>query len=320
MPCVYFKQSLGLTRDAAANMLRAGGCHYDILWAGDTIGEKAGDVEVFVASQHKIGRDELCRFDNLKLVSLAYTGHDEVDKDYCRSRKLHVSYVPGYSTVSVAELAVFMAGELLRKLSRAIALMREGDWNTATQHAVKDARPRELQGRTVGILGTGAIGMATARLFHAFGCPLIGWTNRPERHPEFEQLGGTFLRTKEEVFENADIVSLHLELNDDTKHTANAARLALMPKDSMLINTARTYLVDPAALSDWLRANPDKGAALDITKKEQFESVFVGFENLLLTPHLGCQTDQAAAELARVTIANIGQFLNPRLQNQLLPD
>ena len=148
MPYVLFLQPLGLSRETAANMLREQGCHHELLWPGSTIREnQAPDVEIVVASQHKIGRDELDKFTNLKMVSLAFTGHDEVDKDYCRSRKLHVSYVPGYSTVSVAVLAVFMAGELLRKLSSAIALMREGDWDTATQNAVKDARPRELRGR-----------------------------------------------------------------------------------------------------------------------------------------------------------------------------
>lgn len=331
MPSILFLQALGLTRDQARNMLNAQGCTHEIIWP-NVENEKDQDnvqkqdevqnrgVEIVVASQHRIGPEELDKFTNLKMVSLAFTGHDEVDKDYCKGRDLLVSYVPAYSTVSVAELTVFMAGALLRKLHGAVAEMHSGNWDTAAEHSVSRARPRELRGRTVGFLGTGAIGMATARLFHAFGCPLIGWSHNPGKHPEFVQLGGTFVPTIEDVFKDADIVSLHLELNEETTHTANAQRLALMRDDSILINTARTYLVDPSALVQWLRANPDKGAALDVTKKEQFENAFVGVNNLLLTPHLGCQTEQASAALARVAISNVGSYLNRRIQNQLLPD
>lgn len=322
MKYVMFLQDLGLTSDKTRELLReAGGHAFEPVWYEDQPDKIVKEnVEVVVTSKHRVSAAELGEFPNARMVSMAFTGYNDVDIEYCRDRELSLYYVPDYSTDSVAELAVGMAMSLLRRLPIAQERVSSGRWDRAELQEIDIIPGLQLRGRTVGIIGTGTIGLRTAELFHfGFRCPLVGWSRN--RKPEFRELGGNYLDTIEDVFSQADIVSLHLQLVEGkTSGTANAARIAFLREDSILINTARTGLVDLNALATALKDRKLLGAGLDVTEEDHLREELIGIENLILTPHIGYRTDRALRKLAEITIQNIGRFLRNDPTNRLLPE
>lgn len=319
MKYVMFLQDLGLSRDETRELLRRAGCHaFEPVWSEDEPDEAIkNSVEIVVTSKHRVSAAELDEFPNARMVSMAFTGYNDVDIEYCNDRNLSLYYVPDYSTDSVAELAVAMAGSLLRRLPVAESRVASGRWDRAEPNNIDIIPGLQLRGRTVGIIGTGTIGLRTAEIFHyGFRCPLIAWSQN--RKPEFRELGGTYLDTIDDVFSQADVVSLHLQLIEgDTSDTANAERIGLLREDSVLINTARTGLVDLEALMIALKERRILGAGLDITEEDHLREDLIGIDNLILTPHIGYRTDRALKKLAEKTIENIGRFLKHDPTNRL---
>src|ERR1044072_7418486 len=306
---VLFLDDLAISRDDARTLLnRAAGSDYETLWKDDPhYADNKANVEVVVALRHEVGEKELAEFPAAQMVSLAFTGYDDVEMAYCASRGLHVYFVPDYSTDSVAELAVFMAGAILRHLSIANKQVALGRWDQPNENNSAVVPGLQLRGRTVGIIGTGTIGLRAAEIFHyGYGCPLIGWSRNQKQ--EFAKLGGVYCDNVEEVFEKADIVSLHLQLVNETAHIANAKRIELMKDHSIIINCARTGLIDLDALVRALKGKKILGAGLDITEMKHLRDGLVGLDNVILTPHIGYQTDRADDMLASKTIENIGRF------------
>jgi len=317
-----FLQDLELSREDTKALLKHVGCvDHTAIWLDEpNVEELFDDVEIVVAVKHQVGRAELERFPNARMVSLAFTGYNDVDRRYCESREppLLLYYAPGYSTDSVAELTVNMAQSLLRFLPLAHRRVVAKKWDGAEKDEIRVVPGMQLRGRKVGIIGTGTIGLRTAEIFHyGFRCPLIGWSRNGRK--EFEELGGIYCDTIDDVFQQADIVSLHLQLIEGvTEHTANAERIALLRENSILLNTARTGLVDLDALVNALKNRRFLGAGLDVTEKEHLRDDLLGLDNIILSPHVGYRTDRALKNLARVTIENIGRFLKDDLTNRVL--
>lgn len=327
MKYVLFLQNLGLAPDQTSVLLKEAGCpedEYQPVWADDPdLEAKKQAVEIIVTSKHVVGREVLEPYPNARMASLAFTGYNDVDRAYCQSRHLPLQlyYVPGYSTESVAELTVGLALSLLRRLHLAHHRVMAGHWDRSGAGEVALVPGFELRGRTVGIVGTGTIGMYTAEIFRrGFGCEIVAWS----RHPQvgsLEALGGTYLPSIDDVFRQADVVSLHLELIQGvTEHTADARRLALLKPEAILLDVSRTGLVDLKALSVALRQKRLLGAALDVTEEHHLDedlSALRELENVILTPHIGFRTDRALERLAKITIENIGRFLRGEPTNRL---
>lgn len=317
---VMFLEDLGLRRDETETMLRrAAGGKYLALWNDDPPSrDKKEEVEVVVTSKHKVGKEELEAFSAAQMVSLAFTGYNDVDKAYCTDRGLHVYYVPDYSTDSVAELATIMAGALSRRLSIAHDQVVSDQWDRPNSNNLTVVPGMQLRGRTVGIVGTGTIGLRTAEIFHyGYRCPLVGWSR--SRREQFTEMGGVYYDEIDDVFRRGDIISLHLQLAPETAQIASAHRIGLMGKDAILINCGRTDLVDLKALVAALKEQRIRGAAIDITEQEHLRTDLFDLDNLILTPHLGYRTDRALANLAWKTIENISRFIRQDPTNRLWP-
>jgi len=321
MSYLIFLQDLGLNRDQARLMLNEAGCgDYKVVWNDDHPDEEIKkQVSVVVTSKHELGSAELDPFPAAQMVSLAFTGYNDVDISYCENRKLTLYFVPNYSSDSVAELATFMAGALFRWLSIAQAQIASGQWDRSSSDGLPMLPGLQLRGRTVGIIGTGTIGLRTAEIFHyGYRCPLIAWSRNHKT--EFKEIGGTYCDTVDDVFSRADIVSLHLQLIEgETSNIANSTRIGLLRKESILINCSRTGLIDLAALLGALKERKILGAGLDITEEEHLRKDLIGIGNLVLTPHIGYRTDRALATLAREAIQNISRFRRENPTNRLLP-
>ncbi|HSN97916.1 MAG TPA: 2-hydroxyacid dehydrogenase [Candidatus Nanopelagicales bacterium] len=258
---------------------------------------------------------ELLQRGGVRLIALRSAGYNHVDLSVAARLGMPVVRVPAYSPHAVAEHAVALVLSLNRKIHRAFARVRE--WNFSLEGLVGF----DLHGKTVGILGTGNIGAVAARIFHGFGCRLIGYDLHPDARLEAEL--GLRYAPLEELYRESDIISLHVPLTPTTYHLIDATALARMKPGVFLINTGRGALIDSKALIDALKQGRVGGAGLDVYEEE--EGVFfhdlssrvlkddvlarlLTFPNVLITSHQGFLTREALGAIATTTLDSVDAF------------
>lgn len=280
---------------------------YEIIW--DEKVATPNKVEVIVTVLKKLGKEYLQQFTNLKMIAVAFTGYDSVDMEYCQEHGIAVYNVPKYSTNSVVELTIGLTIVVLREITKGNTIIRNEGWSL---------KPGiELFGKRVGIMGTGKIGIATARIFKAFGCEIIGWSR--SENEEFEALGGKYIEDKQAFFAAADIVSVHLPLNKHTEGIVGKEELSVMKPTAILINTARGPIVNEADLIAALEQKEIAGAGLDVFEKEPIDSNnrLLKLDNVVLTPHVAYKTEEALHRRMEVTVKNIADFLQEKRGNRV---
>ncbi|MCH3965968.1 MAG: 2-hydroxyacid dehydrogenase [Clostridium sp.] len=269
--------------------------------------ERVRDSEVIVLANMPLKGEVIATDDKLKMISIAFTGVDHVELKAC-GKNVVVSNAAGYSTDSVAELAIGLTLSLLRNIVPLDRSTREGK--------TKDGySQRDLSGKTFGVIGTGAIGSAVCRLAKAFGCSVLAY-NR-SRKQELESIGIKYV-TLDELLSKSDVVSVHLPQNDDTKGLISSEKIALMKESALLINAARGPIVDNAALAQALKAGKLGGAGIDVFDSEPpLEDIYplLDAPNTVLTPHIGFATKEAMVRRAHITFENIIKWLDGQPQN-----
>ncbi|CAJ1387856.1 unnamed protein product [Effrenium voratum] len=211
---------------------------FDVAWS---LAEPS-DAWAIVTVTTPVTEEVLNKHPKCKLVAVSFTGFNHVDLEACKKRGISVVNVPAYSTDSVAELSVGLALAVYREIPAGERTLRDGGW-------VHSAGGMEIRDKVVGIVGLGDIGLRTAELFKAFGPKeILGWSRRPK--PAFDSLGKQV--PIEELFEKADIVSLHVALNAETQGIINRSLMERLRPESVLINVARGGVCDQPALADLL--------------------------------------------------------------------
>ena len=280
---------------------------YEIIW--DEATATPDKVEVIVTVLKKLDKENLQQFSNLKMIAVAFTGYDSVDMEYCKEHGIAIYNVPKYSTNSVVELAIGLTIAVLREITFGNDIIRNKKWSF---------KPGiELFGKTVGIMGTGEIGVATAKIFKAFGCEVIGWSR--SENEAFKTLGAKYIADKQEFFAAADIVSVHLPLNKDTKGIIGKKELAAMKMTAVLVNTARGAIVNEGELIAALEQKEIAGAGLDVFEKEPVDSNnrLLKLDNVVLTPHVAYKTEEALNRRMEVTVKNIADFRDNNKGNRV---
>ena len=250
----------------------------------------------------------------VKHVALRCAGFNNVDVAAAAKRGISVARVPAYSPHGVAEHAVALLMTLNRRIHRAYNRVRDGNF------ALEGLLGFDLHGKTVGLVGTGKIGLCFARIMHGFGCRLLAYDVAV--HPEAAQSGIDYV-SLERLFAESDIVSLHCPLTPETHHLVNAANLARMRDGVFLVNTSRGPLVDTAAVIEALKAGKLGALALDVYEEEEgifYEDLSGGilpddqlarlltFPNVLVTSHQGFFTREALTAIAETTLGNLDDF------------
>ena len=269
----------------------------------DTLVERMHDADIVVISNIPLPTAVLSRCQHLQYLSVAFTGLDHIDLAYCKEHNIAVQNAAGYSTTAVSELAIGLMLDLMRQITRLDGATRQGQGRGAFLG-------RELRGKTVGVVGTGAIGTATIRLLLAFGCKVIAY-NR-SRHAEVEQLGVEYTDL-DTLLQRSDIVTLHVPLNAETKHLISRERLAMMKPTALLINTARGNVVDIPALSEALKNGQLAGAAVDVYEQEPplpAGHPLLGAPNCICVPHIGYASREAFDIRADIVFDHVKQFLS----------
>jgi len=239
---------------------------------------------------------------HLRMIAVAFTGIDHVGLDACRKRGITVCNAAGYSTPAVAELAIGLTIALLRSVCSGDADVRGGK-------TFSSPIGTEIFGKTVGIIGTGAIGLLTAKLFLAFGAKVIAYS-RSER-AEAAAMGISYLPLTD-VLRQADIVSLHVPATAETKRLIGKAELALMKPGALLINTARGAVVDNDALAAALENGTIAGAGIDVFDMEPpipAEYPLRAAPHTILTPHIAYSTAEAMIRRAEIVFSNVESYL-----------
>ena len=248
------------------------------------------------------------------LVALRSAGYNNVDLDAAARNGIVVARVPAYSPDAVAEHAVALILSLDRNIHRAYARVREGNF------ALDGLMGFNLNGSTVGIVGTGKIGACVARIMLGFGCRVVAYDPFPDRTTA--ALGVSYLKL-EEVLAQADVVTLHCPLTPSTRHLINAETIAGMKHGAMLINTSRGAIVDTSAVIAGLKSGKIGHLGLDVYEEESdlfFEDMsdrvivddvferLLTFPNVLVTGHQGFFTEEALTAIAATTMANVSTF------------
>ena len=254
--------------------------------------EQLDGVEAIINRNLKLPREVLQRAPALKVIAVHGTGSDGIDLEYCHEKGITILYVPFQNADSVAELIVTMTLALLRKIPLADRLVTSGQ---LTQNAPPELFGNELRGKTVGLIGVGDIARRVARIMiQGFGCTVIGYDPYfPEQ--QAAQVGIQRRDTPEQVMAQADVISLGVHLSDSTAHMINRERLALCKPTAVLVNASRGGVVDEQALYEALREGKLAAAACDVWESEPptRDNPLVGLPNVLATPHLGANTDEA---------------------------
>ncbi len=263
--------------------------------------ERSRDADVLMLANMPLDVSVLEKSPNLKFIDVAFTGVDHIPMEEARKRGIAVSNASGYATQAVAELCVSFMIQLLRNVDKTGARCREG--------GTKDGLVGNLLGgKTVGIVGAGAIGKRTAALCKAFGCQVIAHSRSAVKDPAIDRQVSL-----EELLKCADIVSLHCPLTADTKGMIGERELALMKKEAILINTARGAVVDSAALARALEEGRIRGAACDVFETEPplaKEHPLLHSPNTIVTPHIAFASRESMEQRAEIVFENLYSWLD----------
>lgn len=254
-----------------------------------------GDVDGYIAGLDAIDAAALAAAPDLRVIARYGVGVDNVDLEAAHTQGVVVTNTPGANAGSVAELAIALMLDLLRPILSAAAQTRAGGWPRLTGQS--------LEGKTVGIVGLGAIGRGVAQRLAGFGCRVLAFDVVVDT--AFAERWGVGILPMADLLAQADIVSLHLPVLPTTRGLVNAAFLAQMKPGAYLLNTARGELVDEDALLAALTSGRLAGAALDAFQQEPpTESPLLALPQVIATPHMGAHTDGATSAMGRIALAD----------------
>jgi D-3-phosphoglycerate dehydrogenase len=258
---------------------------------------------LLVRSETKVTKAVLGVGDRLKVVGRAGVGVDNIDVPAAKERGVVVVNAPLAATNAVAELTLAHMLALCRQIPRADSTTREGKWEKKSLMGV------ELQGKTLGLLGVGRIGGRVADLCKAFGMDVLAYDPYVSKE-KAREMGARLVGTPAEVVSEADFVSVHVPLTNETRHLVNADLLSRFKPTAYLLNVARGGIVDEKALHDALRSGRLAGAGLDTFEQEPLkETPLAGLPNVVFTPHLGASTHEAQTKAGLMVAEEVRKVL-----------
>ena len=270
-------------------------------------------AEIILTNKTVLSAEIISSLTKLQYIGVLATGYNVVDVEAAGEQGIPVSNVPTYGTLSVAQMTFAHLLNLTQNVGHHARTVSKGRWSECPDFCYWDIPLIELQGLTMGIIGLGRIGRATARLANAFGMKVIAYDIvSPSRIPE-----GCEMVKLDDIFRKSDVISLHCPLTPETENLINTQRLALMKSTAFLINTSRGPLVDEQALADALNNEKLAGAGLDVLSVEPAteQNPLITAKNCFITPHIAWATRAARERLLQVAVDNVAAFLAGKPQN-----
>lgn len=281
----------------------------------DELDMRLRDKTIVISSKIPLRADTLRKFPAIRFIAAAGTGVDAFDLDYCRAHDIVVSNVAGYARQTVPEHAFMLVLALMRNLVAYRMDVEAGGWQKATPFCLLNHPLTDLYGKTIGIVGEGAIGQGTARIARGFGMEVLFADHEPPK------IDGIDFVTLDDLLARSDVVSLHCPLTPATRGLINDTTLRRMKRTALLINTARGPLIDEAALARALREGWIAGAGLDVLGSEPPREGNVLLDlrlpNLIVTPHVAWAGDVGLRAFADQLIGNIEAFAAGQPRNRV---
>jgi glycerate dehydrogenase len=280
------------------------------------VAQRVGDAPYVLLNKAPLTGEIIPALPALRYVGVLATGYNTVDLSAAKARGITVTNTPAYASVSVAQHAAAMMLDLARKLTLHADAVRDGAWSRSPDWCLPLGPIFELTGRTLGLVGLGAIGIELARIAAALGMRVVACD---PAFPPPERLDGVAVApvSLDTLIEISDVVSLHCPLTEATHHLLDAARLARMKPSALVINTSRGPLIDEAALAAALRSGGIGGAALDVLETEPpaADNPLIGAPNCLVTPHVAWHAIEARRRLVQIAADNLAAFLQGTPRN-----
>ena len=273
---------------------------------------RIGDHEIVLTNKVPITESLLAACPNIKLICIQATGYNIVDTAACAKRGIPVCNVPDYGTAAVAQFTLALMLELCHRIGLHDTVVHEGKWCRSKTFCFWDTPQMELGGKTLGIIGFGRIGRATAKLAQAFGMQVIT-TSRTRREND---LGIEYV-DMDTLLARSDFVSLHCPLFAENTKMVNAEFISRMKDGAFLINTARGGLLDEQAVADALAAGKLAGAAVDVVTEEPMKTYnpLLACPNCIITPHIAWAPKESRQRLLDCCVENIRAFRRGKPQN-----
>ncbi len=275
--------------------------------------ERAADAQILLTNKVEIDRATIEALPHLKYIGVIATGYNIIDIGAAREHGVVVTNVPAYSTRSVAQIVFAHLLDITNSVQHYTREAHGGVWSKCKDFTYINTPVVELDGKVMGIVGLGHIGMAVAQIAIAFGMKVIAYTSKPQ-----ESLPQGILKADmDTLFSSSDVLTLHCPLNASTKGLVNAKRLAQMKNGSILINTARGPLVDEDALAEALASGHLMGAGVDVLSQEPPlpTNPLLAQPTCHFTPHIGWASEEARGRLMKILVDNVKAFIEGTPQN-----
>lgn len=268
---------------------------------GAALADFIGDAKGAIIALESIDDHVLQKCPNLRIIAKYGVGLDNIDMEACKRRNISVGWTGGTNRLAVAEMTVCFMLALSRNIFKTSLELKRGIWDKNGGF--------DLSGRTVGVIGVGNVGKEVIRLLKPFGCRIM--VNDIVDQSSYYIAEGVKEASKEEVFADADIISLHLPLTADTRHMVNASSLALMRPNAYIVNTARGPLIDYSALKEALKSKRIAGAAIDVYDEEPPKGKeLIALDNLICTPHIGGNSKEAVLAMGMSAIEHLKRYFH----------
>lgn len=275
---------------------------------------RIGNSDVVITNKVLLTKEIMDACPSVRLVLIMATGYNIIDLEAATSRGITVCNIPAYSTNAVAQYVFACMLSYCNKINEHNESVQRGDWINSDTFSYRVAPLYELAGKTLGIVGFGAIGKAVAKIAKAFEMNVLVYSRTI--YPQFESsnLRFTDLNT---LLENSDFVSLHCPLTAATQNLIGAEQLSLMKKSAMLINSSRGAVVNEQALADALREGKIAAAALDVLVSEPMQNTcpLKDAPNCAITPHIAWAPLETRIRLMDIALENLRAYLNGTPQN-----
>lgn len=273
----------------------------------DKIVERAADADIVLTNKVPFSAETLRQLPRLRFICVLATGYNIIDTEAAARQGVVVANIPAYSTMSVAQMAFAHILNITNHVASYAREVADGKWTNCPDFCFWDSALTELAGKTMGIVGLGNTGMATARIAVAMGMKVVALTSKSaDTLPE-----GITPAPLDDVLASADVVSLHCPLTPSTRHLINAASIAKMKPSAILINTGRGPLVDEQAVADALNDGRLAAFGADVLSQEppRGDNPLLSARNCFLTPHIAWATLEARTRLMSIATENVRQFI-----------
>ncbi|MBQ9328189.1 MAG: hydroxyacid dehydrogenase [Solobacterium sp.] len=275
----------------------------------EVLTQELQDADILIVANMPVKGEVIEALDHLKFIDVAFTGVDHIGLSAAEKKHITVSNASGYSNEAVSELVLGMVLSSLRNLRQVEDRCRNGGTKAGLIG-------QEIKGKTVGIVGLGAIGSRSAELFQAFGAEVIAAVRHPEKHVD----SAIPIVSLDEVLKRSDIVVLHCPLNEETRGLINAEKLSLMKPSALLVNVARGPVVNTADLADALNRGIIAGACIDVFDQEPplHGDPLLEVNHVLVTPHVAFATEESMKLRAEIVFDNLRAWLDGTPKNTVL--